>query len=114
NVKKNSEEFMDLAFLAQQATNILAPALPFIYAGGKAVVDKSKDMLLEKGIEKLGSESWKRAKTLLDKISPKMGESLEKALKKVSESPDDPKAKEELKQEILKLLRENPDLVKEI
>ena len=66
---------MDLAFLAQQATNILAPALPFIYAGGKAVVDKSKDMLLEKGIEKLGSESWKRAKTLLDKISPKMGES---------------------------------------
>lgn len=105
---------MDPAFLAQQATNILAPALPFIYAGGKAVVDKSKDMLLEKGIEKFGSEGGKRAKALLDKISPKMGESLEKALTKVSSNSDDPEVKEELQQEILKLLRENSDLAREI
>jgi len=105
---------MDPAFLAQQATDILAPALPFIYAGGKTVVDKSKDMLLERGIEKLGSEGGKRAKALLDKISPKMGASLEKALTKVSGDSDDPKAKGELQQEILKLLRENSDLAREI
>ncbi len=53
---------MDLAALAQQATDILVPALPFIYAGKDAVVDKVKDMLLEKGIEKLGSKSGDRAK----------------------------------------------------
>ncbi|HEX3036068.1 MAG TPA: hypothetical protein VHT73_13255, partial [Thermodesulfobacteriota bacterium] len=70
---------MDPIALAQQATDILAPALPFIYAGGKAVVDKSKDMLLEKGIEKLVPEGGKRAKALLDKINLKMGASLEKA-----------------------------------
>ncbi len=120
---------MDPATLAQQATDILGPYLPFIYAGGiavvdkgkdmlieggKAVVDKSKDMLLEKGVEKLGSEGGKRAKALLDKISPKMSASLEKALTKVSRNSDDPKAKEELQQEILKLLVENPDLAREI
>ncbi|AKB14496.1 MAG: hypothetical protein AAY43_10875 [Methanosarcina sp. 795] len=101
-------------FLAQRATDLLAPALPFIYAGGKAVVDKSKDMLLERGIEKLGFAGLKRAKALLDKINPRMGESLERALKKVSGSPDDPKAKEELQQEILKLLNENSDFAREI
>lgn len=105
---------MDPAILAQQATDILAPALPLIYAGRKAIVDKSKDMLLEKCIEKLGSESGKRAKALLEKISPKMSESLEKTLTKVSKNSEDTKAKEELQQEILKLLRENPDLAREI
>ena len=105
---------MDPAILAQQATDILAPALPLIYAGRKAIVDKSKDILLEKCIEKLGSESGKRAKALLEKISPKMSESLEKALTKVLRNSHDPKAKEELQQEILKLLMENPDLAREI
>jgi len=120
---------MDLAILAQQATDIIVPALPFIYAGGRTVADKgkdmlieggkvavekSKDMLLEKGIEKLGSEGGKRAKALLKKISPKMSESLEKALTKASKNSEDPKAKEELQQEILKLLVENPELAREI
>jgi hypothetical protein len=122
------EELMDLVALAQQVTDILVPALPIIYAGGKAVadkgkdllieggkavVDKSKDMLLEKGIEKLGSEGGKRAQALLEKINPKMSESLKKALTKVSRDSDDPKAKGELQQEILKLLRENPELARE-
>ncbi len=120
---------MDLAILAQQATDIIVPALPFIYAGGKTVADKgkdmlieggkvavekSKDMLLEKGIEKLGSEGGKRAKALLEKISPKMSESLEKELIRASKNSEDPKAKEELQQEILKLLVENPDIAREI
>jgi hypothetical protein len=51
---------------------------------------------------------------MLEKISPKMSESLKKALTKVSENSEDPKAKEKLQQEILKLLRENPDLAREI
>lgn len=109
---------MDPFILAQQATDILVPALPLIYAGGKPVVDKGKevlvDMLLEKGIEKVGSETIGRAKSLLNKISPKMSVSLERALKKISKNSDDPKAKEELQQEIQKLLRENPSLAREI
>ena len=107
-----------LAQLAQQATDILVPALSALCIAGKPVADKGKevlvDMIYEKTFEKLGSEGGKRAQALLEKISPKMGASLEKALIKVSRNSNDPKAKEELQQEILKLLRENPDLAREI
>ena len=43
-----------------------------------------------------------------------MSSSLEKALTKVLRNSHDPKAEKELQQEILNLLMENPDLVKEI
>jgi hypothetical protein len=109
---------MDPAALAQQATNILVPAFSALCIAGKPAVDKGKevlvDMIYEKAFEKLGSESGKRAQALLENISPKMSESLKKALTKVFENSADPKAKEELQQEILKLLKENPDLVREI
>ncbi|AKB74509.1 hypothetical protein MSLAZ_1248 [Methanosarcina lacustris Z-7289] len=107
-----------LEAIARQAAVILAPALPFIYEGSKAVVTKGTDvlgdMLYEKAFEKIGSKYGKKAKSLLEKISPKMTESLRKTLTKVSQNSEDPKAKEELQQEILKLLRENPDLAREI
>ncbi len=104
--------------LAQQATNILVPALSALCIAGKPAVDKGKevlvDLIYEKAFEKLGSESGKRAQALLEKISPKMSASLEKALTKVLRNSQDPKAEEELQQEILNLLTENPGLVKEI
>ena len=107
-----------LAQLAQQATNILIPALSALCIAGKPAVDKGKevlvDLIYEKAFEKLGSESGKRAQVLLDKISPIMSSSLKKALTKVLRNSDDPKANEELQQEILKLLVENPGLVREI
>jgi hypothetical protein len=105
---------MDLTALAQQATNILLPALPFIYAGKDVVTDKVKDMLLEKGIEKLGAKSIDRAKALFDKIRSKESESIEKAFNELSQNPEDLNAKNELQQEILKVLTKNPDLAKEI
>lgn len=109
---------MDPAILAQQATEILVPALSSLYLAGKPVVEKGKevlgDMLYEKALEKVGSKSGKKAKVLLEKISPKMTESLGKALTKASRNSKDPKAKEELQQEILKLLMKNPDLAREI
>jgi hypothetical protein len=112
------EEFIDPAVLAQQATGILVPALSVLCIAGKPVVDKGKevlvDMIYEKAFEKLGSEGGKRAQALLEKISPKMSDSLKKVLTNVSENSKDPKAKEELQQEILKLLRENPELAREI
>jgi ATP/maltotriose-dependent transcriptional regulator MalT len=107
-----------LAQLAQQATNILIPALSALCIAGKPAVDKGKevlvDLIYEKAFEKLGSESGKRAQALLEIISPKMSSSLEKALTKVLRNSDDPKAKEEIQQEILKLLRENSELARDI
>lgn len=109
---------MDPAILAQQATEIIIPALSALCIAGKPVADKGKevlvDMVYEKTFEKLSSAGVKKAKILLEKISPKMSVSLEKALIKVSENSEDPKAKEEFQQEILKLLRENPSLAREI
>lgn len=98
--KRYWRSFVDPATLAQQTTLILAPALPYIYRGGRAVVDKAADVLLEEGVKKLGSETLERANTLLKKLSPKMGASLEKALMNVSKNSEDPKTKEELQQEI--------------
>jgi len=107
-----------LAQLAQQATNILIPALSALCIAGKPAVDKGKevlvDLIYEKAFEKLGSESGKRAQAVLEKISPEMSSSLEKALTKILRNSQDPKANEELQQEILKLLVENPDLAREI
>jgi hypothetical protein len=71
-------------------------------------------MLLEKGIEKLGAKSIDRAKVLFDEIRSKESESIEKSLKELSQNPEDLNAKNELQQEILKLLIKNPDLVKKI
>jgi len=105
---------MDAVALAQQVTDILFPALPFIYAGKDVVVDKVKDMILEKGIEKLGSKSIGKAKALFDKIRSKDDESIEIALKELSQDPENLKVKDELQQGILKLLVENPDLASEI
>lgn len=36
---------MDLVSLAQQATDILVPALPSMYVAGKPVIDKGKEVL---------------------------------------------------------------------
>jgi hypothetical protein len=72
---------MDLAALAQQATDILVPALPALYVAGKPVIDKGKEvlgeMLYEKAFEKIGSKGMERAKVLLDKIHPKKDSSIE-------------------------------------
>ncbi len=107
-----------LAQLAQQATNILISALSALCIAGKPAVDKGKevlvDLIYEKAFEKLGSESGKRAQAVLEKISPKMSSSLEKVLTKILRNSQDPKANEELQEEILKLLVENPDLAREI
>ncbi len=103
-----------LSQLAHQATDILAPALPFIYAEKDVVTAKVHDMVLEKGFEKMGSKFKNKAKILYDKIRSKGSEPLEVALEELSQNPEDSKAREELQQEILKLLREDQNLAREI
>ena len=105
---------MDPVALAHQATDILAPALPFIYAEKDVVAAKVHDMVLEKGFEKMGSKFKTKAKILYDKIRSKGSEPVEVAFEELSENPEDSKAKKELQQEILKLLREDQNLAREI
>lgn len=105
---------MDPVVLAHQATDILAPALPFIYAEKDVVAAKVHDMVLEKGIEKWGSKFIDKAKAVFDKIRSKGNETVEVALEELSKKPEDSRAKEELQQEILKLLTEDKNLAREI
>jgi hypothetical protein len=105
---------MDPVILAKQVTDILLPALPFIYAGKDAVTDKVEDMLLEKGIEKLGSKYIDKAKALFDEIRSKKSESIEIALNELYKNSEDPKVQNELQQGILKLLTQNKDLTSKI
>jgi hypothetical protein len=105
---------MDPVALAHQATHILGFALPFIYAEKDVVIAKAHDMVLEKGIEKLGSNFKSKVKSLHDKIKSKGSKPVDLALEGLSKNPEDPKAIEELQQEILGLLKEDPNLAKEI
>lgn len=105
---------MDPIALAHQATNIILPFLPTIYAGKDVVIDKTKDMILERGLEDLGSKFRDSAISLLDKIRSKKNETIETALEDLSKNSVDPKAKDELQQGILKLLIEDPELAREI
>lgn len=105
---------MDPISLAHQATDLLAYALPFIYAEKGVVAAKVQDMLLEKGIEKLGSKSMNKAKDVFDKIRSKKSKPIEIALEKLSKNPKDTIAKEELQHEILKLLMEDQPLARKI
>jgi hypothetical protein len=54
-----------LSQLSHQVTEILAPALPFIYAERDAVAAKVHEILIEKGIEKAGSKYIHKIKNLL-------------------------------------------------
>ena len=85
---------MDLVALAHQATEILAPALPFIYAERDVVAAKVHDMVLEKGLEKAGSKFIDITKILYDKIRSKGSKPVEIALEELSKNPENSKARE--------------------
>lgn len=104
---------MDSVTLAHQATDIILTFLPAIYTG-KYVVDKAKDRLLEKGIDKLSSKSLGIAKDLLDKIRSKKSETIESALNELSKDSENPNAKNELRQEIHRLIKEDQKLAEGI
>jgi hypothetical protein len=69
-IKNKLEDFLPLANLAQQVTDILAPSC-LSYMLGYSCASKTDEMLLEEGIEKLGSKAIDRAKSLWLKISSK-------------------------------------------
>ncbi|HII79583.1 MAG TPA: hypothetical protein HA261_04095, partial [Methanosarcina sp.] len=116
---------MDLAVIAQQATDVLVPYLPFIYAGGIAAADKGKDMLIEggkkvtekvadKALDKVSDGVINKAEKILSKLNLKKNQKLEESAKQVARDPKDPKAVADLQQIIREILNENPELAKEI
>ncbi len=96
------------AQLIQQLTAFLAPFLPYLLkAGEKAAEEAGK---------KLGEAAWERARALWEKLRPKVEArpAAQEAVQDLAAAPDDPDAQATLRQQLKKLLAEDPALAEEI
>lgn len=94
--------------LIQQLTAFLAPFLPYLLkAGEKAAEEAGK---------KLGEAAWERARALWSKLRPKVEArpAAQEAVQDLAAAPDDPDAQAALRQQLKKLLAEDPALAEEI
>jgi hypothetical protein len=94
-----------------QVAAFLAPLLPYLVKGG---IEMGKAAAGKLG-EKITEESWDGLKKLGGKIQKKAAKkpaALE-AIQDAQTAPDDPRTKSALEWQLEKLLRENPDLLKE-
>ncbi|MEZ0395412.1 MAG: hypothetical protein ABWK53_03130 [Anaerolineales bacterium] len=98
---------MDISQLAQ----ILAPLLPYLLKGG---IELAKSAAGELG-KKLSADAWEGLKALADKIrhKAKAKPALQEALTDAQSTPTDPDALAALRQQLKKLLQEDPALLAE-
>lgn len=99
--------------------------MPFIYAGGGAIADKGKDMLIggskkvaekvaDNALGKVSDGVFDKAEKILSKLNLKRNPKLEESAKQAARNPKDPKALEDLQQIIREILDGNPKLAREI
>lgn len=99
---------MDITPVAQSLVAYLAPFLPYLMKAGEKVV--------EEGAKKFGTAAWDQALAVWNKIRPQMEAkpAAVEAAQDVAEAPDDEDAQATLRQQLKKLLRDDPDLTSEI
>lgn len=99
---------MDLKVLADAVTMFLAPALPFLVAGGEEAVRRAG--------KKVGEEGLEMAKKLWEKLRPKVETSpmAKGAAEEVATAPEDADARATLRLQIRKLLEADSDLASEL
>jgi hypothetical protein len=95
-----------LVQLAQSTTNFLEPLFPYIIIGTKQAAEEAG--------KKAGLDVWERGKNIWEKLCSKENPKLEKTAEDIALSPSDTEAKQAFIQEIVKSLRKDPDLTKEI
>lgn len=89
-------------------TKFLSPFLPYLLKLG--------DKAAEEAAKKLGGDAWEKVKAVWAKLRPKVEAkpSASEALIDVAEAPDDEDAIAALRQQLKKLLKEDPALESEI
>lgn len=99
---------MDLKLLADTLTIFLAPALPFLVAGGTEAVKTAG--------KKVGEEGAEMAGRLWDLLRGKVEESprAQGAAEEVAEAPEDADAQAGLRRQLLKILEADPTLAAEV
>jgi len=98
----------DLAPIAASIVSFLAPFLPYLLkAGEKAAEEMGR---------KMGSEAWEAAQALWSKLRPKVEAkpAAQEAVQDAAANPNDPDAQAALRQQLKKLLAEDPTLAAEI
>jgi hypothetical protein len=99
---------MDLKLLADALMITLAPALPYLVAGGTEAVKAAGKKVGEEGSELIGK--------LWDLLRGKVEESprAQNAAEEVAESPEDADARGGLRRQLLKILEADPELAAEV
>ncbi|NMG22685.1 hypothetical protein [Brasilonema bromeliae] len=89
-------------------TKILSPFLPYLLKLG--------DKAAEEAAKKLGADSWEKAKVIWVKLHPKVEAkpSAQEAVQDVAQAPEDEDALAALRQQLKKLLKEDPTLESEL
>ncbi len=103
---------LNIPEVAGQVASFLAPWLPFLIKGGK---EAGKAAAKKLG-EKFSEDGWEKAKSLWDKLHPKVESkpSALEAVKDVADHPDDPDVQAALRVQFKKLLESEPALTIEI
>lgn len=92
--------------LAQSIMEIIAPALPYLIIGGKKAA--------EEAAKKMGSDAWEKAKTLWEKLTPRMKSRAKEAARDVAASPDDPELRAALREQVKEILSDDPYLAEDL
>lgn len=89
-------------------TKLLTPFLPYLLKLG--------DKAAEATAQKLGVDAWEKAKVIWTKLRPQVQvkPATQEAVEDVAKSPNDEDAQAALRQQLKKLLKENPNLESEI
>lgn len=89
-------------------TKFLSPFLPYLLKIG--------DKATEAAAQKLGGDAWEKVKAIWVKLRPNVEAkpSAQEAIADVAETPDDEDALAALRQQLKKLLKEDPSLDSEI
>ena len=103
---------IDIAGLAAQTAAFLAPYLPYLVKGGKIAAKKA----FEKAGEKFVEKGWEGAEKLWGKLQPKVEAkpAAQDAVEEFVKDPADEDALPSLRQQIKKILAEDPKFATEI
>ena len=99
---------MDIPTLSKDIVVFLTPFLPYLLTMGEKAAEEAG--------KKFGADAWERAKTLWDKLRPKVEAkpAAQDAAQNVAETPNDEDALASLRLQLKKLLSEDQSLTEEI
>ncbi|ABY36507.1 MAG TPA: hypothetical protein DEF43_17720 [Chloroflexus aurantiacus] len=106
-LKEAQESSVDPQAL-QQLVAFLAPFLPYLLKAGETAAEEAG--------KNLGTEGWNWAKALWQKLQPKIAgkAAAQEAAEDVAKTPNDPDAQATFRQQLKKLLADDPTLAAEL